>query len=187
MACGIYRILCLGNQEFYYGSAVNFARRQQEHLYRLRKQNHKNHHLQNAYNKYGKDCFVFEFIEEVEPEKLFEREQFYLDKMFDRSGNRLGFNIAMKAEGTMSGRKISEKQKRQISEAQKGNKNCVGRVISNKTKLNISLSKGRGYTISLNRKKKYRVHCLGIWESFYTEQEAINKVNKIRSYYVNPA
>lgn len=48
---GIYQILCLINKKAYYGSTVDFSRRFQDHKLTLRKKEHYNQYLQNAWNK----------------------------------------------------------------------------------------------------------------------------------------
>lgn len=80
---GIYQIRNLANGKLYIGSASNLYRRKKhQHLYLLRKRVHHNTHLQNAFNKYGEQNFIFEVIEFVEDKnKLLELEQYWLDKL----------------------------------------------------------------------------------------------------------
>ena len=84
---GIYKILNKSNQKFYIGSTLNLNRRWWEHKKFLKINIHCNKHLQNAYNKYGKDNFRF-IVEEILPdhfteEQVLEIEQAYLDKFWD--------------------------------------------------------------------------------------------------------
>ena len=53
----IYQIYCSENGKSYIGQTVNFTARQNRHLRELRKNIHCNLALQNAFNKYGEDCF----------------------------------------------------------------------------------------------------------------------------------
>ena len=76
---GIYKIVNLITGKYYVGSTKSFETRKTCHFSRLRNNNHTNQHLQNAYNKYGKDSFIFEIIEYVEEELLLDIEQSYLD------------------------------------------------------------------------------------------------------------
>lgn len=60
---GIYLIMNQINGKGYVGQAVNIEERWKQHKYRLNGQYHGNKHLQNAWNKYGKDNFVFIILE----------------------------------------------------------------------------------------------------------------------------
>ena len=78
----IYTIICKKTNKQYIGSALNHVKRKREHFYNLKNNKHPNKKLQNAYNKYGEDCFDFKIIEVVEDEKiLIEREQYYINKL----------------------------------------------------------------------------------------------------------
>lgn len=89
---GIYRIKNLINGKCYYGSSKEIEKRWKTHLNQLRNKKHINCILQNAWNKYGEDNFIFEIVEECELEKLFEVEQKYIDTCGD-------YNIGIKASG----------------------------------------------------------------------------------------
>lgn len=59
--CGIYRIINIQNYKFYIGMTTrNFKQRFDEHIKKLRKNKHYNPMLQNSFNKYGEDSFIFE-------------------------------------------------------------------------------------------------------------------------------
>lgn len=63
MAC-VYQIRNLVNGKLYVGSTVRHTYvRKYEHFGSLRKNKHRNAHLQNAFNKYGEEFFLFEIIE----------------------------------------------------------------------------------------------------------------------------
>lgn len=79
---GIYQIRNLVNNKIYIGSSENFYLRYRSHFYELDKNNHRNDKLQRAYNKYGKNNFIFEVIEHTKNKgKLLEREQYWIDKL----------------------------------------------------------------------------------------------------------
>lgn len=65
----IYSIQCKTTNKQYIGSALNHGKRKREHFYNLKNNKHPNKKLQNAYNKYGADCFEFKIIEVVNDEK----------------------------------------------------------------------------------------------------------------------
>lgn len=93
MKSGIYKIHNVENNNFYIGSSKHINKRWSEHKYNLNRNDHINIILQRSWNKYGKDCFVFEIIEECEIEFLLEREQFYLDTLKPK------YNISSKTSG----------------------------------------------------------------------------------------
>lgn len=77
---GVYRIINKINGRVYYGSTtVSFKKRINHHLTTLRNGNHKNRHLQHAFNKYGDDNFSFEIVEILEKNNCRKSEQKYLD------------------------------------------------------------------------------------------------------------
>ena len=85
---GIYYIVNKTNNKFYIGSTrrvgkgpadSGFYKRWAIHISDLSKNKHRNQHLQNAWNKYGKENFDFRIVEFVEPEYCIEIEQTYLD------------------------------------------------------------------------------------------------------------
>lgn len=86
---GIYQIKNIINDKRYIGQTVNEKRRKANHLFLLRRNQHHSTKLQNAYNKYGEENFVFEMLEECEVEKLNEKELLYIQK-YDSFNN--GYN-----------------------------------------------------------------------------------------------
>ena len=90
---GVYQIRNTVNGRIYVGSSLDIAARWREHKYDLRMNKHRNHHLQNAYNKYGKEAFVYEVLEILESkESQFEREQYWID-LKEACNKKKGYNI----------------------------------------------------------------------------------------------
>lgn len=61
--CGIYIIKNISNDKAYIGQSSNISKRIHQHKYYLNNGVHSNPYLQNAWNKYGKENFVFETLE----------------------------------------------------------------------------------------------------------------------------
>lgn len=102
----IYKILNILNNKMYVGSAINFNRRISNHVKLLKENRHHSIYLQNAWNKYGEEKFVFEIIECVnDKHNLLKCEQFFLDSLKPK------YNMASKA-GSLLGFKWTEEQKK---------------------------------------------------------------------------
>lgn len=85
----IYKIIHRPTNRFYLGSTINIKDRKNGHFNDLRKNQHHSMKLQNAWNKYGENEFIFTKIEKLilddelpfkeQIEILRNREQYYLD------------------------------------------------------------------------------------------------------------
>lgn len=123
---GIYKILNLKNGKAYYGSSLNLEKRLYEHERNLRLGQHENKHLQNAWNKYSEDNFIFEVVEEVPFIEDYEEnnrnlrniETEYIQK-YQTYKPEFGYNFIPGGIGTY-GLPCSEEKKKKISEANKG-------------------------------------------------------------------
>lgn len=113
---GIYSITNTITNQVYIGSSKCLGSRLKNHLYCLIKNKHVNTYLQNSFNKYGKDLFVFNLVEECLIEDLLIREQYYLDTL------KPEFNICKKTSAPMEGRKHSEETKKKFKNRKVWNK-----------------------------------------------------------------
>lgn len=128
MLSGIYKITCLGNNKIYIGSASStkakskskkgFFCRWSHHLRQLKQNKHHNKPMQNAYNKYGEENFVFEILEFCEPHLCIKREQYYLD-LLQPFGEK-GFNICKNS--LVNNKNFTEDHRLKLSLALKGKK-----------------------------------------------------------------
>ncbi len=78
---GIYQIRALHSGEIYIGSSRNLEQREHDHFRFLRYGCHKNPKLQNSYNKYGPENFVFEVLLICDPENCLSHEQEHFDRL----------------------------------------------------------------------------------------------------------
>jgi hypothetical protein len=103
----IYSILNTITNEIYIGSAIDYISRWANHKNLLLSNKHYNTKLQNSWNFYGKDSFIFEIVEYVsDRNNLIIREQYYLDNILfalenDNRFNQLGFNTLRKAGNSL--------------------------------------------------------------------------------------
>ena len=68
---GIYFISNNIDKRIYIGSSKNIYTRYLNHIFCLKKNKHKNSHLQRFYNKYGSNSLTFNLMEICEKNKLF--------------------------------------------------------------------------------------------------------------------
>lgn len=78
---GVYSIKCVVNNKQYVGASRHITRRLSKHFSELHLNRHANTRLQNDYNKYGYENFVYSCIEACDEEVLLEREKFYQIKI----------------------------------------------------------------------------------------------------------
>jgi len=151
MNSGIYTITNKTNGHRYVGSAVDLEKRFRDHRNHLRNQTHCNAYLQNAWNKYGEDAFLFEILEEWEPEFLISMEQWWMNMLCPEyniapiAGSQLGIKLGpfsekhrAKISAALKGRKFSDEHRANLSAAFKGMQRSLGRKLSDKTKAKIS-------------------------------------------------
>lgn len=141
---GIYKIVNTINGKIYIGSTFcsgGFKRRWTVHKSGLNTGKHPNRHLQSAWNKYGKNVFLFVVVEEIiNSDILLEREQWYMD-FYDSYNDKKGYNISKHSSAPMLNRKHSDESKKKIGKASKGNKYSLGRKASDETRKLMSIAK----------------------------------------------
>lgn len=129
---GVYIIRNIQNGLVYIGSSKDISNRiygNRGHINLLNKNKHINRHLQSAWNKYGKDNFVFDILEVILisdnlKNDLINIEQKYLDlflfaNMDDDRFHSLGYNICRNAGNTL-GYKHKPESKKLMSDKLKG-------------------------------------------------------------------
>jgi group I intron endonuclease len=158
MKTGIYKIVNKLNSKSYVGSSSNLNKRWYSHIFRLKKNTHHSSKLQNSFNKYGIENFLFELIEECPKELLLEREQYWIDTLNSyvngynstpRAGNNGGLSkeTIEKLKKIHTGKKMSEEARKKMSESRKGRK------LSEETKEKLrKTSKGRKHTEEARKK-----------------------------------
>lgn len=141
MSSGIYEIRNMVNGHRYIGSAVSLTHRKAQHLHMLRRGNHRNKHLQSAFNLYGEVNFIFTALYECSKEELIRCEQEELDLL------KPEYNKC-KIAGSTYGIKLSEETRKKLSIANRGRKHTeehkrkiglagLGRVFSEEHKRKI--------------------------------------------------
>lgn len=144
--CGIYRI-ALNDGRCYVGQSVDIERRWRTERLELRNKKfngNPNHYLQNAWNKYGEDAFIFEILEECALDiDLTVREQFWMDTLNSAFNGRF-------AESSPKSVPRPPEVRAKISVAH------LGMTYGPETRAKISKAK-RGFIHSDQTKEKMRV------------------------------
>lgn len=164
MISGIYKIVNTKDGKVYIGQAENIKKRFQSHKYQLRTNTHYNAHLQRAYNKHGKECFLFEIIEECAIEKLNMLESYYIS-ILDTTNDAKGYNLTTGGDST---RVIqSSKKKMRLASAQRW------KDENERKKMSRSKSTVDESVVALAKKLMY----MGMSNNDIMQITGLNKVN----------
>lgn len=152
--CGIYQIRNIINNKIYIGQSIDLKLRKKMHFSNLRNNSHGNKHLQNSWNKYGSENFIFEILLYCENFELTYYEQEYVNRKLNI------YNICVEIVNSPKGRKLSEEAKKKISIAHTGQSGSCsplfGRILSeeHKQKLSDSHSGSCNYWIGRNHSEE---------------------------------
>ncbi len=201
---GIYKIINMIDNKVYIGQSTNIKNRYCSHKSDLKNNKHPNNHLQNAYNKYGKNNFKFEIIY-ICNEKDLDKKEIYWINFYNSTNRKYGYNLDSggtihkhhseetkqkisklntgkklteehkeKLSKAHKGKKISEETKKKLAETSRGNKNTLGRHHTEEAKQKIS---------DKLRERKYtygtKIICLNTLEVFNSITLASIKYNNI--------
>jgi group I intron endonuclease len=201
-SAGIYQIENQINGKLYVGSAINLQRRWLEHRSGLRRGVHGSPKLQNAWNKYGEENFVFRPLLVCTPADVLMYEQRAIDtyrpayNTCPTAGNSFGVKHTAEARARMSaankGKKLSPEHIAAIVAGTKGKKRstetkarqrvaATGRVQSEETKRKLS-EMNSGKVMPDETKKKISAKLKGVAKPPRTEQHSqrISDANKGR-------
>jgi group I intron endonuclease len=89
-AAGVYGIYSEGSGKWYIGKSVCIKRRIADHLRSLRLNKHRNHALQNSYNKYAGMCFYVCVLELCDSIVASEKERTWIPRCYSYTN---GFNM----------------------------------------------------------------------------------------------
>lgn len=124
---GVYYIKNTQTGKLYIGSTTQyFKKRIDHHYWCLNNNTHKNKYLQNSWNKYGREIFIFGVLEICNKNNCLIREQYYID--LNKSNL---YNINPLASGTpnMSRETIEKRRQTMIDRYKKGELDHVKEII----------------------------------------------------------
>lgn len=167
---GIYKITNLINGKTYIGQSIDIQRRFWEH----RCVSHEsNRHLKYALQKYGKDNFKYEVLEECDESLLDERERYYIAKHKPEYNVTNGGQDSLRRYPDEIKKKISQKAKEQW--ANMSNEEKADRIANN--------LKGpkKGHAVSEETRKKLRDFNIGKKQSSETIEKRKETMRKKKS------
>jgi group I intron endonuclease len=167
---GIYCFENLIDGKKYVGQSINLERRFKKHINDLNKNKDDSIILQNAWNKYGKDSFIYTILIECSLDLLDEKEKLYIKELHTHISEH-GYNISWGGNSPNKGIKLSEETKQKLS------KWHTGRKPSFETRLKLSTSQ-KGRKVSEETRKKISIGRKGI----PMPKEAIERARKNRIY-----
>ena len=176
--CGVYCIRNKINNKRYIGKADNIYDRWCSHIYHLNTNTHKNPHLQNAWNLYGKQSFDFYVVEPCySSNDAYEREKIWIS-FYDSYKN--GYNRDLGGSGSL-GYKHTEETKKKMSELMQKRVSdpnyihpLIGKKMSNEIREKISNSH-KGLLMGSKNPMSVKVICITTMEIFDCMTQANKK------------
>jgi hypothetical protein len=117
MSC-IYIIKNTINNKVYIGKTTCFNNRQKDHLRKLKSGKHINLHLQSSYNKYGKDVFTINVLENCDDSLINDREKYWII-YYNSVNNSCGYNCTHGGDGGNFTKEVKEKLSKSHSKTKK--------------------------------------------------------------------
>ena len=145
----IYKITNKINGKIYVGQTIkNYEERFRQHRLNYNKEYFSQIVLYKAFKKYGIENFSFEMIEEVEREKLDEREKYWIEYYNSYVKNNCGYNITFGGQQKGSRKKIPEEKCKKALELLKNSK-YTQKEIAKRCELTesnlVDINKGKLY------------------------------------------
>lgn len=159
--CGIYTITNIINNKMYVGYAYDFDKRWYHHKWQLNHNKHHNKHLQDSWNKYGEDSFIFEILELCDEVFLLSQENYWVNML-----NVHDFNYGYNIESTNPTKRVIRRKKgfklspEHISKLKHANSTRIRKPLSEEVRKKMSITrKGRvsprkGCVVSEETRKK---------------------------------
>lgn len=190
---GIYSIKNLINKKVYIGQTLNsFYKRFLLHQWKLKNNCHDNKYLQNSYNKYKDENFIFSVVESFDKkniEKINEREKYWISYYRELE---LSYNLQDGGQDRNFNRFISLESRKKIGEINR--ERMIGTKLSSETKNKMSATRKGKYIKRKNnllnldqvyKIKKFLIDGLTpkeIMEILGIEYKAINHILSSNSY-----
>jgi len=187
---GVYEIRNKINTYRYIGSSVDLRSRFREHKSLLNRSCHCNPHLQNAWNKHGKESFEFHALLYCDKESVLVYEQLLIDKFMPEynicpvAGNTLGYKHTEETKRKMSiaSSNCSDETRQKLSKAAKGKKR---KPFTEEHKRNISKGGLARAKITEETKKNMSLAWSRFWDTAAGEELREKRSNRMVGNNIN--
>lgn len=178
---GIYCIRNRINNKIYIGSTkLSFSSRKNRHQRELRKNNHYNEHLQNAWNYYKEENFSFEILFICSPEESEKYEGKFI-KLYSSNKRDYGYNIAS-VSSYRFGYNMSDNHNNEKSLRKKERAINLNGLTTNERGISKSF---KVYDINGNFIEEYNSEREFIEKNGGSKSHISNTLNKRKLYYKN--
>ena len=154
------------NGKLYVGSSVDIRMRFGQHKHHLRSGTHRNRYLQNAWNKYGEQSFIFEIVKLCTKDERLELETQHI-KALKAHNRRFGYNSAYPVRQLLPSPEMSKVAKASWKDTKTGHNRRQG-IRSKWNDVEFRKAKAKDF-------EKGRQAALSRWEdpAFRAQQSAI--------------
>jgi group I intron endonuclease len=167
---GIYQIVHIESGKCYVGQTINLNKRWTEHRWHLAQGSHHTSRLQRAWKKHGSSAFQFKILEECEPDRLTEREQWWMDTLrpvynsSPAAGSIAGMKFGERSEETKVKQRAAWTPERRAALAARNKANPVTWSVESRAKASATHTgrpkpltpKGRAVLVGRNKARTWR-------------------------------
>lgn len=179
---GIYKITNIINKKCYIGKSVDVNQRWGQHISSLDRNNHYNSHLQNAWNKYGKENFVFETLCETFSEDETNEKEIYFIRYYKALTRKYGYNLRSGGEGGT----VSDETKQKISISHRGLGSDLSEDVVRQIKMAIYCLMDRKEISEKFKVSQKIITAIAIGQSFnYVCEELNDKIHNIKQTLID--
>jgi len=179
---GIYKIICLSNNKVYIGKSIDLHYRWLKHLSDLRLNQHHSKYMQNSFNKYGEQNFIFEII--VQNSNFSYADLQDLEKQYiEQYGSFLdGFNETAGGEGTTQ-RQFSKETRKKLSDNVKGEKNPMyGKVGELNPNARLSKREAMMIYVYVNSDHYPRITQEAVAQYFGVGRDVVKRIKSLKQH-----
>lgn len=179
---GIYKITNVKNEKVYIGKSIDIQRRWIQHRSSLNRNVHRSGHLQNAWNKYGEDNFIFEILCETNSELETNEQEIYYIGLYNSTDENYGYNLRSGGEGGT----LNDETKQKISISHRGLGSDLSEDVVRQIKMAIYCLMDRKEISEKFKVSQKIITSIAIGQSFnYVCEELNDKIHNIKQKLID--